>query len=39
MEAYSIEDQGARVNFNIFVHNVQPGVTIDYKTGKNKKSK
>ena len=39
MEAYSIEDQGARVNFNVFVHNVQPGVTIDYKTGKNKKSK
>ena len=33
MEAYSVEDEGAGVCFNVFVYNVQPGVIIDYATG------
>ena len=35
MEAYSVEDNGEGVCFNIFVYNVQPGIEIDYKTGKS----
>ena len=34
MEAYSVEDEGKGTCFNVFVYNVQPGVTIDYSTGK-----
>ena len=33
MEGYSVEDQGAGICFNVYVYNVQPGVTIDYETG------
>ncbi len=33
MEAYSVEDRGAGVKFNVFVYNVQPGVVINYLTG------
>lgn len=33
MEAKSIEDKGAGISFNIFVYNIQDGITIDYKTG------
>lgn len=33
MEAYSVEDEGEAVSFNVFVYNVQPGVSIDYATG------
>lgn len=33
MEAYSVEDGGSSVSFNVFCYNVQPGVTIDYATG------
>ena len=33
MEAESIEDGGAGISFNIFVYNIQDGITIDYKTG------
>lgn len=33
MEAFSVEDQGAGVCFNVYVYNAQPGVTIDYATG------
>lgn len=32
MEAWSVEDNG-KLCFNIFVHNVTPGKTIDYKRG------
>ncbi len=35
MEAYSVEDEGDGVCFNVFVYNVQPGITIDYATGEN----
>ena len=35
MEAYSVEDHGAGIQFCVYVYNVQPGIRIDYKTGKN----
>lgn len=35
MEALSVEDQGAGVEFCVFCYNVQPGVAIDYATGEN----
>ena len=35
MEAYSVEDAGEGVSFCVFVHNVQPGVEIDYRTGES----
>lgn len=35
MEAESIEDGGQAVRFNVFVYNVEPGVEIDYVTGKS----
>lgn len=38
MEAYSVEDKGRGIIFNVFVYNVQPGVLINYKDGTNKKS-
>ena len=39
LEAYSIEDNGEGVKFNVFVYNIQPGITIDYKTGESSLSK
>lgn len=33
MEAYSVEDQGAGVCFNVLCFNAEPGVAIDYATG------
>jgi len=33
MEAWSIEDEGDGVCFNVFCYNNQPGVKIDYATG------
>ena len=35
IEAYSVEDSGKGVCFNVFIYNVSPGITIDYKTGEN----
>ena len=35
MEAYSVEDDGAGVCFNVYIYNVQPGINIDYATGKS----
>ncbi len=33
IEALSVEDQGDGVCFNVFVYNVQPGISIDYADG------
>ena len=33
MEAYSIEDDGAGICFNVFVYNVQEGIEINYANG------
>lgn len=37
MEAYSIEDNGYGIKFNVFVYNVQNGIEIDYSTGESHK--
>ena len=39
MEAYSVEDNGKGIKFNIFVYNVQDGIDIDYSTGGSKLAK
>ena len=39
MEAYSVEDNGEGVCFNVYVYNVQPGITINYATGDSKLAK
>lgn len=36
MEAYSVEDEGDGICFNIYCYNVQPNVEIDYSTGESK---
>lgn len=33
IEAYSVEDKGQGICFNVYIYNVEPGITIDYKTG------
>ena len=35
MEAYSVEDHGKGVCFNVYVYNVQPGVIINYANGES----
>lgn len=35
IEAYSVEDEGDGICFNVYCYNVQPGVEIDYQTGKS----
>jgi DNA-entry nuclease len=35
MEAYSVEDNGNGIFFNVYCYNVQPGYEIDYKTGES----
>ncbi len=37
MEAYSVEDNGQGVQFNVYIYNVQPGITINYQTGESSK--
>jgi len=37
MEAWSVEDSGNGVCFNVFLYNVQPGIVIDYATGESKR--
>ena len=36
MEAWSVEDSGKGICFNVFCYNVQPGIDIDYATGESK---
>ena len=36
MEAYSVWDSGRDICFHVFVYNVQPGISIDYRTGENR---
>lgn len=38
MEAWSVEDGGTGICFCVFAYNVQPGVTIDYRTGDSKQN-
>lgn len=38
MEAESVEDKGDGILYNVFCYNVQPGITIDYKTGDSSES-
>ena len=38
IEAESVEDGGKGICFNVYVYNVQPGVTIDYSNGDSKLS-
>lgn len=38
LEAYSVEDKGEGISFNVFCHNVQPGILIDYKTGNSERN-
>lgn len=35
MEAWSVEDKGAGICFNVFCYNIQPGIEIDYATGES----
>lgn len=35
MEAWSVEDSGQGLHFNVYCYNVQPGVVIDYATGES----
>lgn len=39
MEAYSVEDDGEGIEFNVFIYNVQPGITIDYSDGSSEVEK
>ncbi|MBQ9942409.1 MAG: DNA/RNA non-specific endonuclease [Christensenellaceae bacterium] len=36
MEAWSVEDEGEGICFNVYIYNVQPGVVIDYATGESR---
>lgn len=36
MEALSVEDNGEGIKFNVYVYNVQDGISIDYKDGSSK---
>ena len=35
MEAYSIEDKGEGVKFNVYCYNIQPDIEINYATGES----
>lgn len=37
-EAKSVEDNGEGIEFNVFIYNVQPDITIDYATGKTQQT-
>jgi len=35
MEAYSVEDSGKGIGFNVFCYNAQPSIKINYETGES----
>lgn len=35
LEAYSVEDAGEGVSFNVYCYNVQPGIKLNYANGEN----
>lgn len=37
IEAWSVEDKGQKICFNVYCYNVQPGIVIDYTTGESRK--
>lgn len=38
IEAWSVEDGGQGIYFNVYCYNVQPGIEIDYATGESRVS-
>lgn len=38
LEAYSLEDSGKGLSFNVYCYNVQPGVDLNYTNGDNRAS-
>ncbi len=38
MEAWSVDDGGESVCFHVFVYNYQPGIDIDYATGRSREA-
>lgn len=39
LEAYSVEDSGKGIKFNVYLYNIQDGIEIDYKNGNSKLAK
>lgn len=39
MEAYSVEDDGDGISFNVYAYNVQPMIEIDYSNGESREIK
>ena len=39
MEGYSMNDKGKSICFNVFIPNVQPGIVINYNSGKSARAK
>lgn len=39
IEAYSVEDNGSGICFNVYIYNVQPGIKINYETGESSTEK
>lgn len=39
IEAWSVEDNGKGICFNVYCYNVQPGIVINYATGESKLAK
>ena len=37
MEAYSVEDKGEGICYNVFCYNVQPGVENNYRPGESRR--
>ena len=39
MEALSVEDDGLGIKYNVYIYNIQKGISIDYRTGNNQLTK